>query len=129
MCGNIYFSYDRDTRSIKKMDEGEGVWAYEKEMLGWTFNGMNFTMQLSEEKTEAIIKLLKTTLKETTITLNAFQKVAGKLQHASNGIPGGRGLFSPIWRVFAKSTESVWLTPPIKQALQDWITIIRCVGS
>ena len=117
-----------DPVSIKKLDEGEGVWSFTKELLGWTFSGNTFTMQLSQEKIKTIIELIKDASKQNSITLKQFQKIAGKLQHASYGIPGGRGFFSPIWRAFTQANEMVTLTAPLKQALQDWTTILQCIG-
>jgi hypothetical protein len=35
-------------------------------------------------------------LKIKSASLNKYQKLVGKLQHASFGIPGGTGLFTPI---------------------------------
>ena len=119
-----------DPVSIKKIDEGEGMWGFEKELLGWVFNGKDYTIHLPQAKVTKAIKLLKEVLIDSTITLNNLQKVAGKLQHASYGIPGGKGLFSPIWKAFKSADKDrVDLTPPVSQALRDWITIIRQIGS
>ena len=57
-----------------------------------------------------------------------IEKLAGSLQNASFGIPGGEGLFSSI-QVATKGT-SQWLriTPDLTQCLQNWGTIIKHTG-
>jgi len=43
--------YDRgDAMSEKKLTKGEGVWAHVKEILGWNFDGINYTIQLPLDK-------------------------------------------------------------------------------
>ena len=57
-----------------------------------------------------------------------MEKLAGRLQHASFGIPGGAGLFSPV-QVALKGTRQ-WLrvTLNLTQCLQDWRDIIKHMG-
>eukprot|EP00957_Ditylum_brightwellii_P014770 1114216-Ditylum_brightwellii.AAC.1 len=43
----------------KKLQKEEGRWECIKEILGWTFNGKNFTIQLPKEKCDRILKLIK----------------------------------------------------------------------
>eukprot|EP00957_Ditylum_brightwellii_P162670 12387372-Ditylum_brightwellii.AAC.1 len=50
---------DRDSCAEKKLKKEEGRWEYVKEILGWTFNGQNFTIQLPKEKCDRILKLIK----------------------------------------------------------------------
>jgi hypothetical protein len=38
-----------------KIAKGEGLWSTEKEVLGWIFNGNNYTMRLPEKKVKDII--------------------------------------------------------------------------
>ena len=82
--------------SQKKLKQGKGTWTTTKEILGWLVNGANFTLQLMPEKCAKMSKLIKEVCKQTHCPLQKFQELAGKLQHASFGIPGGRGLFSLI---------------------------------
>ena len=51
---------------------------------------------ITSEKCKDICVLMRKLLKNCRVTLNEFQKLVGKLQHASMGIPGGRSLFTPI---------------------------------
>lgn len=85
-----------DPVAQKKVDNGDGDWAFVIEILGWIIDGENFTIQLPPAKCDKIGKLMKTVCKSKSCHLKKFQVLAGKLQHASYGIPGGAGLFSPI---------------------------------
>ena len=114
-----------DPVSEKKLDQGEGTWSTKKEILGWEFDGDNYTITLPEKKCKAIITLIRKTLKEKKVTLNAFQKVAGKLQHASFGIPGGAGLFSPIQTSMAGDPPHIHINDEMKQILSDWRYIVH----
>ena len=55
--------------------------------------------------------------------------MAGNLQHASFGIPAGKGLFSPIYNAMRHDPPNIPITPALRQALQDWIVIIKRIGS
>ena len=65
------------------------------------FDGENFTIQLPTDKVSKITDMLHKTIKQKTATLNQLEKIQGKLVHASIGLPGGRGLLSPIYRAVA----------------------------
>ena len=51
--------------------------------------------------------------------------MAGKLQHALFGIPGGSGLFSPIQHAMRMNKEFVPLTPVLRQTLKDWSYMVN----
>jgi hypothetical protein len=114
-----------DSIAEKKMDKGEGKWEYQKEVLGWLFDGQKFTIQLPPEKCVNIVNLIKEIIKKPAISLKKFQRIAGKLQHASMGIPGGSGLFSPLQQAMAGDPKYIKIDKYIKTALQDWRTIIH----
>ena len=54
-----------------------------------------------------------------------YQKLAGKLQHASYGIPGGKGLFRPIQQAVQGNPEFINITTELKQILGDWRYFIK----
>jgi hypothetical protein len=114
-----------DPVSEKKIAKGEGVWAMEKEILGWIFNGQDYTIRLPSQKIKDIIKMIRGMMKMSRPSLNKYQKLAGKLQHASLGLPGGKGLFSPIQIAMQGNPDFVTLTAELKQCLKDWQVIIR----
>lgn len=120
--------HGEDPVAKKKMDAGDGTWDTIKEILGWIMDGANFTMQLPPTKCGKIAALIGAMVRKKGVTLNEFQKVAGKLQHASFGVPGGKGLFSPIWRVLQGNPPWVKMTKTLRSTLKDWRTLIRAMA-
>ena len=114
-----------DPISEKKLKAGDGTWSNKKEILGWIFDGKEFTITLSKEKCDTIIMQLRKLLKINRPSLNKFQKIAGKLQHASLGIPTGAALFSPIQMAMKYNPAFITLTGELRQILEDWKFIIQ----
>ena len=82
-----------DPISQKKLNEGEGTWDTTKELLGWIIDGANYTVHLDHSRCKAIANLITQVAHQKKCQLQKFQKVAGKLQHASFDIPGGKASF------------------------------------
>ena len=57
-----------------------------------------------------------------------MEKLAGSLKHASFGIPGGTGLFSPMQVALEGTNQWLRITPDLTQCLQDWGVIIKYMG-
>ena len=55
--------------------------------------------------------------------------MAGNLQHASFGIPGGKGLFSPIYNAMQGDPKDIIITQTLKQALLDWKVMIQRIAT
>eukprot|EP00957_Ditylum_brightwellii_P201232 15324689-Ditylum_brightwellii.AAC.1 len=49
----------------------------------------------------------------------------GKLQHASYGIQGGTGIFSPLQMAMKGSPDYIRLIPWIQEALIDWTFLVK----
>jgi hypothetical protein len=113
-----------DPISEKKLQQGDGTWSTTKEILGWIFDGALYTITLPQKKCRDIRKLIKTILKKNRTSLTKFQSLAGKLQHASYGLPGGKGLFSPLQMAMTGSPPFINLTKDIKAVLKDWQHLI-----
>ena len=114
-----------DSIAEQKIDKGEGKWHHKKEILGWDFDGEEYTMQLPPAKCDKINKLISKLLKAKQIPLKRFQELAGKLQHASLGIPGGTGLLSPLQMAMQGNPKFVTVTDYLRDTLKDWRLIIQ----
>jgi hypothetical protein len=115
----------RDPILDKKLDKGEGVWSYSKEMLGWNLDGEVYTIQLPPAKCQAVILQIRKMLKLHCTLLNKYQKIAVKLQHASLGIPCGRALFSPLQMAMCNNPKFITLMDDLQQIFLDWTFMIR----
>jgi hypothetical protein len=118
-----------DPISEKKLQQGDGQWSHVKEILGWIFNGAAYTIELPPKKIEKITALIKGIAKREFSSLKRYQEMAGKLQHASFGMPGGKGLFSPIYNAMKHSVDPIPIKPALKQALEDWQIILKRIGA
>ena len=121
---NITNHCGADPISEKKLAEGEGTWAFKKEILGWEFDGLNATITLPSKKCAKITSQIKHLTKQKTVTLKDFQKIAGKLQHALFGLPGGPGLFSQLDHVMQQHNDNITITPELRECLWDWRYLI-----
>ena len=117
-----------DPISVKKIEKGEGHWRHKKEILGWDVDGKNFTIQLPSDKREKILDQLTIFSKYKFCTLNAMQKLAGRLQHASLALPGGWGLFSEIQKSMAGSPKFISITDELRECFRDFKCIIKHVA-
>ena len=118
-----------DPVSIKKLQKEEGRWEFEKEILGWVFNGKDYTLYLPHEKSKKLTSLLKSTKRKSTVTLNSFQKIVGKLVLASIGIPKGASLLPAISKRLQTTAEYVTITQNIRQSLNDWRFMLQLLKS
>ena len=114
-----------DPISQKKMHQGESTWETTKELLGWIMDGVEFTIQLAPTRCKRIVTLITKVAHMKRCPLQKFQTLAGKLQHASFAIPGGKGLFSPIYHALKGTPPFITISPILKAALLDWRTIIH----
>ncbi|GFH59971.1 hypothetical protein CTEN210_16447 [Chaetoceros tenuissimus] len=118
-----------DPIAQKKLLAGEGIWQEEKEILGWIIHGGKYTISLPPEKLQTLRNLVQKykRAKKKKTDLNSWQKLAGKLMHASFGIVGGRSLMSPIWKAMEGSPAYINITEDLKQCLSDWKSIITSI--
>jgi len=118
--------HGQDPVSQKKMDQGEGLWETTKEILGWLVDGAKFTVQLMPDKVDKICKLInKQVCKAKTVSKLRYQELAGKIQHASFGVPGGKGLFSPVHSALKTTKDFIVMTPLLKQTLKKMVHATR----
>jgi hypothetical protein len=120
-----------DPISQKKLLKGDGQWANVKEVLGLTFDGIEKTIWLSNEKRDALLTTLKRWRRLGTrkggIPFSEFETTLAKLQHAFITIPAGRGLLSPFYTVIRVRPRFIFLhrNAPLANAVTNCKTFLR----
>ena len=115
-----------DSVAESKLKKGEGLWESKKEILGWVFDGNEYTIQLPKAKCDKILQRLKNIQKfRSKIPRKVLEEVDGSLQHAAFGLPGGSGLFSPIQHALKRSKLWVKVTSQLTECFHDWGAIIK----
>ena len=104
-----------------KLEKGEIIWEHVKEILGCIMD----IIQLPVKKYKDICVFMRKFLKKRHVMLNEFQKIAGKLKHASMVIPGGRSLFTPIDMAILGHPYFILITPTLLQFLEDWRCLVQ----
>ena len=123
---------NNDALSFKKLLKLEGMWALVKDILGFTFDGLEKTIWLEEPKRDALLTTLQGWLRaahrrEAGVPFGEFQSVIAKLRHAFTSIPSGKGLLSPCNTVMRLEPEFVYLhrNQPLQEAITDCRTLLR----
>ena len=121
-----------DALSYKKLLKQEGMWALVKDILGFTFDGLEKTLWLEEPKRDALLTILHGWLRSSQrsqagIPFAEFQSITSKLRHAFISIPSGNGLLSPCNGVLRREPEFVYLhrNQPLREAIADCRTLLR----
>ncbi len=122
---------DDKPNSLKKLQQGDGLWETKKEILGWIFDGTTQCINLPPDKVTSLLQTLKTMTQQRTTHMGDLEKVNGKLMHATIGIPNGCRLLSPIIATIATQPKTkhykqrtIHLNQATKQALNDWRTLL-----
>ena len=128
-----------DPISEKKLKQGEGIWSTRKEILGWLFDGIARTIELPPPKVDKLVHSLTKILRTKHTTTTELQSLLGKLQHATLGIPSGKGLLAPLYKLLPvrhpnqppkrrKQTIPIPSTSLAYRLLYDYRTLIRLIG-
>ena len=128
---------DDEPISLKKLLEGEGIWAFRKEILGWIFDGINRTIELPPGKLAKLRAATKQILRRQWAKTTEFQSLVGKLQHACLAIPNGKGILSPLFKLLPSEHTREAKRRAIQipkgsdahAALQDLLTIMKMVAN
>jgi hypothetical protein len=123
---------DEDPISVTKIQRGDGTWCLRKDILGFTFDGVDKTLWLEAPKRDALLTILHQWLRASRaahagIAFTEFESVVAKIRHAFTAIPAGKGLLSPCNRLLRKQPPFVYLhrNAPLRTALQDIRTLLR----
>ena len=121
-------SPDDQPVSIKKMDKGEAQWDVLKEVLGWLCDGREKTIRLPGDKVDKIVGAIQEMLRCNAGTpFDEFRQLMGRLQHASIGVPAGKGFMTPLNHQLAKSPTRVWFRKGSiqREALELWKSLLH----
>jgi len=80
--------------ALKKLHNGDGLWAMSKEILGWVFNSINHYILLPQAKVTNLLCEICSTTQCHVLKVQQLQQLQGQLIHASMGIPNGKGPLS-----------------------------------
>ena len=100
----------------------------QKDILGWTFDGKNKTMELEEEKRSKLMATTKAAIRaKHGVPFKDFNRMTGKMRHAAMGVPGSEGVFTPFNRVLARQPSHVWFRKgsDLTDALKAWRAISK----
>ena len=116
-----------DPISLKKLKKLEGAWALNKDLLGWTFDGIAKTIELDEAKLADILATLRSWCRATTIPFDDFRKTVHKIQNATIGVPAARGLFTEVNKVLRKEPRQVYIkrNTPLLEAVRVFRALLQ----
>jgi hypothetical protein len=122
----------RDSISAKKLAAGDGQFAPEKTLLGFDFigkPGAERSVSLPADKCQTYCEAINhaLALPRNYISLAAFQKLHGRLQHAAACFPLIRGFMTPLNAALANKGGTIGLAKgsALRQSLQLMPTILH----
>ncbi|CAB9506519.1 unknown protein [Seminavis robusta] len=127
---------DDEPVSLKKLLQGEGVWIFRKEILGWIFDSISRTIELPPGKIDKIRTAINKVLHTKHCQLTDLQSLMGKLQHSCLEIITGK--LAPLYKLLpathSKTSHqrghiSVPQESEAYNALQDIHTMLKIVAN
>jgi len=123
---------EEDAISLKKLKKFEAMWLLHKDILGFTFDGLEKTIWLEKPKRDALLEMLRMWIRKASkgkegILFVEFQSVISKLRHAFVSIPNGRGLLTPCNQVLRGEPKYIFLhrNDKLLTAIKDCRTLLR----
>ncbi len=120
-------NHDDEPISKKKLQQGDGLWNTQKEILGWLFDRTTKCISLPADKVATILHSLKELSCHPTIHIETLECLNGKLMHTVIGIPNRWGLILPIITTITAHSKTksykektICLNVATHQALTDW---------
>ena len=111
------------------MQDSDGIWYHHNEILGRDFDGINYTIKIPANKNSDMCNLMRRIQIKLRVALTEYQKLAGKIQHASLAMPSGRSLFTPLDMAMKGDPDFVSITPVLQQCLEDWRVMVQFMAS
>jgi len=88
--------------ALKKLSNGNGLWATTKEILGWVFDVITQCISLPAPKVDALLHELQSLARRNSTSVHDLQRIQGQLIHAAYGIPNGKALLSQLMALIAQ---------------------------
>lgn len=113
----------QEPASVKKLKKGDGSWTTRKVVLGWLIDTVEKTISLPPHRVDRLKEILSgIPPSQKRISVKNWHKLLGELRSMVTGIPGARGLFSPLQEAFRTETSDrrLRLHPLVHQFLNDF---------
>ncbi|KAL7531899.1 hypothetical protein ACHAWF_003949 [Thalassiosira exigua] len=116
----------------KKMKKGKAIWAMQKELLGFDFDGRpgEHTTWLAEKKRPALLLVLREWIRgaatKKKVPFKDFESVVEKIRHAFTSLPTGEGLITPLNDMVTLAPPTVFLhkNATLLMAVRDCCTLL-----
>ena len=89
------------------------------------FDGTSRCIELPDGKIEAIGELIDRAKAARSIPRRDYEKLLGKIRHASLGVPGSAGLFTPLNMALRERSWWARLSLEVKEALGDFRVLLK----
>jgi hypothetical protein len=124
-------TFRQEPASVKKLKKGDARWSTKKVVLGWLLDSVDKTISLPPhriERLQAILADIGPTKKR--ISVKNWHRLLGELRSMVIGIPGARGLFSPLQEAFRTETSDhrLRLNSMVHQFLDDFRHLSETLG-
>ena len=124
----------KDSISKKKVEKGDATFEREKEMLGkWIrgYHGAARTVGLPAAKMEKYVEAIRQALDSPAhrVSLQAYQKILGKIQYASEVMPAMKGYLTPLNQELKGKAPGSFIglgkSSQTREVLEEIIPLIR----
>lgn len=116
-------TFRQEPASVKKLKKGDGSWTTRKVVLGWLLDTVEKTISLPPHRVDRLKQILSSIHpSQKRISVKNWHRLLGELRSMVAGIPGARGLFSPLQEAFRTETSDrrLRLNALVHQFLNDF---------
>ena len=109
----------------EKTSTGRGNVGNNETNIKLAYLWIKFHSTVDTRQIQKISHIIKKVFKLKYCKLKQFQELSGNLQHVSYGIPGGKGLFLPIYLTMKMVEGDVKITPYLVAVLKGWQILVH----
>ena len=96
----------QDPASLKKMKQGDSMWARQHFLLGWVIDSVRGTIHLPQHRVKLLTTMLHEVEGQRRVSHKRWRKLLGELRSMMLAIPGAEGMFSHIQAALVKAGSS-----------------------